>query len=77
MAANKQQNRVFLLFFFIVVHTRAFQIAGVIKIGDVGQPSILEPSCCKKLPKNPNQGTGFGNRELLKVLNNTKLVINE
>ena len=36
----------------------------------------LEPVCCKKRQKSPNQGTGLGNRGHLKVLNDTKLVLN-
>ena len=39
---------------------------------------VLETSCCKKWEKkNPNQETGFGNRGRLKVLNGTKLALNE
>jgi hypothetical protein len=37
----------------------------------------LEPSCCKKRQKSPNQETDLGNREHLKVLNDTKLVLND
>ena len=37
----------------------------------------LELSCCKKQQKSPNQETGLGNRRHLKVLNDTKLVLNE
>ena len=37
----------------------------------------LEPSCCKKRQKSPNQEIGLGNREYLKVPNDTKLVLNE
>ena len=37
----------------------------------------LEPPCCKKRQKSSNQETGWGNRECLKVLNNTKLFLNE
>ena len=37
----------------------------------------LEPSCCKKRRKSPNQEAGLGNRGHLKVLNGTKLVLNE
>ena len=37
----------------------------------------LEPSCCKKRQKSPSQETGVGNRERLKVLNDTILVLNE
>ena len=40
--------------------------------------SRLEPSCCKKRQKkSPGQETGLGNRERMKVLNDTKLVLNE
>ena len=39
--------------------------------------SVLEPSCRKKRQKSPNQETGLGNRGCRKVLNNTKLVLNE
>ena len=39
---------------------------------------LLEPFCCKKQQKrSPIQETGLGNRERLKVLNDTKLVLNE
>ena len=34
-------------------------------------------SCCKKWQKSLNQETGLGNRGHLKVLNNTKLVLND
>ena len=37
----------------------------------------LELSCCKKRQKISGQETGLGNRERLKVLNDTKLVLNE
>ena len=37
----------------------------------------LELSCCKKRQKSPNQETGLGNRGHLKVLNDTKLILNE
>ena len=37
----------------------------------------LEPVCCKKRQKSPNQETGLGNRGHLKVLKNTKLVLIE
>ena len=39
----------------------------------------LEPVCCKKRQKSPNQETGLGNRGDLKVLNtkDTKLDINK
>ena len=47
----------------------------------VGQTSkhrpIIEPVCCKKRQKSPNQETGFDNRGHLKLLNDTKLVLNE
>ena len=41
------------------------------------ESSSIEMSCCKKLQKNPNQETGLGNRGRLKVLNDTKLCLNE
>ena len=31
--------------------------------------NVLEPSCCKKLQKSPNQETGLENRGCQKVLN--------
>ena len=37
----------------------------------------MEPSYCKKRQKSPNQETGLGNRGRLKVLYDTKLVLNE
>ena len=37
----------------------------------------LEQSCHKKRQKNSNQGTDLGNRGRLKVLNDTKLILNE
>ena len=38
---------------------------------------ILEPVCCKKRQKNPYQENGLGNMGHQKVLNDTKLVLNE
>ena len=38
---------------------------------------ILEPVCCKKRQKSPNQETGLGKRGHLKVLKDTKLVLTE
>ena len=52
-------------------------------IGLSGQQAIskrqlnLEPVCCKKQQKSPNQETGLGNWGHLKVLNDAKLVLNE
>ena len=37
----------------------------------------LEPSSCKKPQKSPGQETALWNRGCLKVLNDTKLVLNE
>ena len=37
---------------------------------------LLEPSCCKKWQKKSQPRNWFGNRECLKVLNDTKLVLN-
>ena len=37
----------------------------------------LEPVCCKKRQKSPNQETGLRNRRNLKVLKNTKFVLIE
>ena len=37
----------------------------------------LEPVCCKKQQKSPNQETDFENTGHLKVLNDTKLVLSE
>ena len=37
----------------------------------------LEPICCKKQQKSPNQETGLGNKEHLKVLKDTNLVLND
>ena len=42
----------------------------------IEQRKLLEPSCCKKRQKSLNQETGEGNRGHLKVLNNTKLILN-
>ena len=39
--------------------------------------SIVEPSCCKKRQKSPNQETGLRNRGRLKVLNDTKLILSD
>ena len=39
--------------------------------------SLLEPSCCEKGKKRPNQEAGLGNRGYLKVLDDAKLVPNE
>ena len=39
--------------------------------------SYLEPVCCKKRQKSPNQETGLGNKGHLKVMNDTKLVLNK
>ena len=33
---------------------------------------LLEPSCCKKRQKSPNQNTGLGNRRPLVALNDTQ-----
>ena len=38
---------------------------------------LLEPSCCKKWQKSPNQETCLGNRGHLKVVNDTKLILND
>ena len=38
---------------------------------------ILELSCCKITQKCPNHETGLGNRRRLKVVNDTKLGLNE
>ena len=38
--------------------------------------SSLEPVCCKKWQKSPNQETGFGNRRPLEALIGTKLILN-
>ena len=38
--------------------------------------SVLEPVCCKKRQKSPNQETGLGNRGPLEILNDTKLILN-
>ena len=35
----------------------------------------VEPSCCKKRQKSPNQETGLGNRGRMNALNNTKLIL--
>ena len=37
----------------------------------------LEQSCCKKRQKSPEQENGLWIRKRLKVLNDTKLVLNE
>ena len=37
----------------------------------------LEPFCWKRRQKNPNQETGLGNRGVLKILNDTKLILND
>ena len=37
----------------------------------------LEPVCLRNGKKSPNQETGLGNRGHMKVLNDTKLVLNE
>ena len=37
----------------------------------------LEQCCCKKRQKSPGQETGLENRGRLKVLNDTKLALNE
>ena len=36
----------------------------------------LEPSCCKKRQKRPRQETGLENRIYLRVLDDTKLTLN-
>ena len=38
---------------------------------------MLEPVCCKKRQKSPNQETGLGNRGTLEALIDTKLILNE
>ena len=37
----------------------------------------VEQACCKNGQKSPGQETGLGNRGRLKVLKDTKLVLNE
>ena len=39
--------------------------------------TILEPVCCKKRQKSPNQETGLGNRRPLEALNDAKLILND
>ena len=53
-----------------------FSISFVLQLGPKSW-IILEPVCCKNGRKSPNQETGLGNRGFLKVLNDTKLVLNE
>ena len=36
----------------------------------------IEPVCCKKRQKSPNEETGLGNRGPLEALNHTKLILN-
>ena len=43
----------------------------------ISREFLIELSCCKNRKKSPNQETGLVNRERLKVLNDTKLVLNE
>ena len=38
---------------------------------------FLEKYCCKKWPKSPNQETGLENRGRLKVLKDTKMILND
>ena len=38
---------------------------------------FLEPFCFKKPQKSPGQENGLGNRGPLKVLNDTKLILND
>ena len=48
-----------------------------LKSGTSGYVSVvLEPSCCKKRQKSPNQETGLVNREPLEVLNDIKWILN-
>ena len=74
--------------FFLTKRQLSFQTAQVLPYGHFKQPHhfqnqnqqwkiMLEPVCCKKRQKSPNQETDFGNMERLKVLNDTKLVLNE
>ena len=42
-----------------------------------GEGGTLELSCCKKQQESPNKETDLGNKGCLKVLYDTKLVLNE
>ena len=41
------------------------------------QDLLLEPACCKKWEKSPCQNIGLGNKGPLKVLNGTKLILDD
>ena len=47
------------------------------KLATLVQHQALEPVCCKKRQKSPNQETGLGNRGPLEILNDTKLILND
>ena len=46
-------------------------------MGFLKEVHALELSCCKKWQKSPNQETGLGNIGHMKVLNDTKLILDE
>ena len=39
--------------------------------------TVLEPVCCKKRQKSPNQETGLENKALEEPLNDNKLILND
>ena len=57
---------------------RTFNVKNHLSISDffLFKNIHLEPSCCKKRQKSSNQETGLGKRGRLKVLNDTKMIIN-
>ena len=57
--------------FILKEHPNAFLPGDIHK-----RRGVLELPCCKKRQKSPNQETGLGNRGHLKVLNDTKLILN-
>ena len=44
----------------------------LVNVSAIGNRLLLQPSCCKKRQKSPNQETGLG----LKVLNVTRVILN-
>ena len=48
-----------------------------ISLSSLTAQMALEPVCCKKRKKSPNQVTGLGNRDNLEALDDTKLILND
>ena len=49
----------------------------IVQIGPILKNITLEPVCCKKQQKNPNQETVLENKGPLKAVNDTKSNLND